>query len=618
MNIRQTEPRITALYERLSRDDELQGDSNSIRNQKIFLENYAKEHGFDNCVHYTDDGWSGGNFERPAWKQLIRDVEAEKVGAVIVKDMSRVGREYLQTGYYTEVVFRQHDVHFIAIGNNIDSDDQSTTDIAPFFNIMSEFYLRDMSKKQRAAYKARGLAGKPTTNQAIYGYRKDPEDKHHWLIDEEAAEIVRRIFQMAVNGDGPGVIASKLRDSQVETPSYYETTHGICNRSGRTDMTRPYDWCPCTVTNILSRPEYMGHTVNFRSSRESYKSKKVIRFPEEDWVIIENTHDAIIDPETWKLAQYTRRTIHRVDKTGVSNPFTGLVYCADCGAKMYNHRMQPDPKKPGGVDPETGLYPYDHYDCSTYTLTMNRVDNGCRAHYISTKALRALVLETIRLTSRYAIEHPEEFSQKVREASEIKQNKAAKELKKKIAQAKKRSVELDSVIKKLYESYAMGMITESRFATLIAEYEKEQAEVNALIGMEQTQLDTYEADNQRVDQFMALAKKYTDFTELTPQMIYEFIDRIIVHAPEKIDGERVQEVEIRLQYIGKFDTPLPDPTPEELEVEEKRRKRREINRRYNEKKKAKKLAAAQQESVEDAMAKADDSMPSENDEQKTA
>ena len=617
MNIRQTEPRITALYERLSRDDELQGDSNSIRNQKIFLENYAREHGFNNCVHYTDDGWSGGNFERPAWKQLIRDVEAEKVGAVIVKDMSRVGREYLQTGYYTEVVFRQHDVHFIAIGNNIDSDDQSTTDIAPFFNIMSEFYLRDMSKKQRAAYKARGLAGKPTTNQAIYGYRKDPEDKHHWLIDEEAAEIVRRIFQMAVNGDGPGVIASKLRDSQVETPSYYETTHGICNRSGRTDMTRPYDWCPCTVTNILSKPEYMGHTVNFRSSRESYKSKKVIRFPEEDWIIIENTHDAIIDPETWKLAQYTRRTIHRVDKTGVSNPFTGLIYCADCGAKMYNHRMQPDPKKPGGVDPETGLYPYDHYDCSTYTLTMNRVDNGCKAHYISTKALRTLVLETIRLTSRYAIEHPEEFSQKVREASEIKQNKAAKELKKKIAQAKKRSVELDSVIKKLYESYATGMITESRFATLIAEYEKEQAEVNTLIGMEQTQLDTFEADNQRVDQFMALAKKYTDFTELTPQMIYEFIDRIIVHAPEKIDGERVQEVEIRLQYIGKFDTPLPDPTPEELEAEEKRRKRREINRRYNEKKKAKKLAAVQQESVEDAMAKAD-SMPSESDEQKTA
>ena len=617
MNIRQTEPKITALYERLSRDDELQGDSNSIRNQKIFLESYAKEHGFGNCVHYTDDGWSGGNFDRPAWKQLIRDVEAGKIGVVIVKDMSRVGREYLQTGYYTEVVFRQQDIRFIAIGNNIDSNDQSTTDIAPFFNIMSEFYLRDMSKKQRAAYKARGLAGKPTTNQAIYGYRKDPADKHHWLIDEEAAEVVRRIFQMAVNGDGPGVIASKLRDSQVEIPSYYETTHGICNRSGRTDMTRPYDWCPCTVTNILSKPEYMGHTVNFRSTRESYKSKKVIRFPEEDWVIIENTHDAIVDPETWKLAQYTRRTIHRVDKTGFVNPFTGLVYCADCGAKMYNHRMQPDPKKPGGVDPETGLYPYDHYDCSTYTLTMNRVDNGCKAHYISTKAPRALVLETIRLTSRYAIDQPEEFSQKVREASEIKQSKAAKELKKKIAQAKKRSVELDIVIKKLYETFATGMMSESRFTLLMEGYEKEQAEINALIGTEQTQLDTYETDNQRVDHFMALAKKYTDFTELTPQMIYEFVDRIIVHAPEKIDGERVQEVEIHLKYIGKFDTPLPDPTPEELEAEEKRRKRRELNRRYNEKKKAKKLAGAQQESPDEVPAKADP-QPSENDEQKTA
>lgn len=617
MNIRQTEPKITALYERLSRDDELQGDSNSIRNQKIFLESYAKEHGFENCVHYTDDGWSGGNFDRPAWKQLIRDVEAGKIGVVIVKDMSRVGREYLQTGYYTEVVFRQQDIRFIAIGNNIDSNDQSTTDIAPFFNIMSEFYLRDMSKKQRAAYKARGLAGKPTTNQAIYGYRKDPADKHHWLIDEEAAQVVRRIFQMAVNGDGPGVIASKLRDSQVEIPSYYETTHGICNRSGRTDMTRPYDWCPCTVANILSKPEYMGHTVNFRSTRESYKSKRVIRFPEEDWVIIENTHEAIVDPETWKLAQYTRRTIHRVDKTGVANPFTGLVYCADCGAKMYNHRMHPDPRKPGGVDPETGLYPYDHYDCSTYTMTMNRVDNGCKAHYISTKALRALVLETIRLTSRYAIDQPEEFSQKVREASEIKQSKAAKELKKKIAQAKKRSVELDTVIKKLYETFATGMMSESRFALLMEGYEKEQAEINALIGTEQTQLDTYETDNQRVDHFMALAKKYTDFTELTPQMIYEFVDRIIVHAPEKIDGERVQEVEIHLKYIGKFDTPLPDPTPEELEADEQRRKRREINRRYNEKKKAKKLAAAQQENPNEVPAKID-LQPSETDEQKTA
>ena len=596
--IRQTEQLTTALYERLSRDDESVGDSNSIVNQKIYLESYAREHGFENCVHYTDDGWSGGNFDRPAWQQMIRDIEDGKVGAVIAKDMSRVGRDYLQTGYYTEVFFRQYHIRFIAIGNNVDSNDQASIDIAPFLNLMSEYYLRDMSKKQKAAYKARALAGKPTTNQAIYGYRKDPNDKHHWLIDEEAAAVVRQIFQMAVNGDGPGVIASKLRDSQVQTPSYYETTHGICNRISRTDATRPYDWYPGTVSSILSKPEYAGHTVNFRSTRESYKSKRVIMLPEEEWMIIPNTHEAIVDPETWKLAQYTRRTIHRVDKTGVANPFTGLIYCADCGAKMYNHRGQPDPSRPdGGIDPETGLYRYDHYDCSTYTLTMNRVENGCKAHYISTKALRKMVLNAIRVTSQYAIAHPEEFSQKVREASEIKQNKAAKEMKRKIAQAKKRSAELDGLMKKLYESFATGMMTESRFKTLLDGYEQEQAEVNALIGTEQEQLITYEADTRRVEQFMALAKKYTDFSVLTPQMVYEFVDRIIVHAPEKIDGERVQEVEIQLKYIGKFDTPLPDPTPEEIEAEEKRQKRREINRLYQEKKKAKKLAAAEAEAT---------------------
>ena len=567
--------------------------------KKIYLESYAREHGFENCIHYTDDGWSGGNFDRPGWKQLAHDVEAGKIGAVIVKDMSRVGRDYLQTGYYTEVFFRQYDIHFIAIGNNIDSHDQNTTEFAPILNLMSEFYLRDMSKKQKAAYKARGLAGKPTTNQAIYGYRKDPADKHHWLIDEEAANVVRRIFQMAVNGKGPGVIATTLRDEKVETPSYYETTHGICNRVARTDMTRPYDWYPGTVSSILSKPEYMGHTVNFRGYKETYKSKKVTMRPKEEWVIIENAHEAIVDPETWKLAQYTRRTIHRVDKTGIANPFTGLVFCADCGAKMYNHRGRPNPNKPdGGIDPETGLYPYDHYDCSTYTLTMNRVENGCKAHYISTNALRTMVLDAIRLTSQYAIAHPEAFSQKVREASEIKQSKAARELKRKITQARKRSAELDGLIKKLYESYAAGMITESRFKTLIGDYEKEQAEVNALIGTEQEQLDSYEADSEKVTQFMALAKKYTDFSELTAQMIYEFVDRIIVHAPEKIDGERVQEVEIRLKYIGSFDlpeSPIPEPTPEEIAAEERKQKRREINRRYYEKKKAREQPAQDDE-----------------------
>ncbi len=261
----QTEGKITALYERLSRDDDLSGESNSILMQKTMLESYAAQHGFLNYRHYTDDGWSGGSFDRPGWKQMIGDIEANLVATVIVKDMSRVGREYLQTGFYTEVMFREHGVRFIAIANNIDTSDQATGEFAPFLNIMNEWYLRDCSRKQIAAYQQRGKSGKPTTNVAIYGYRKDPEDKHHWLIDEEAAEIVRRIYRLSAEGHGPGEIARILRDSKTERPSVYLARHDQGTLKTIADVSRPYDWTNSTVSQILSKPEYMGHTVNFRS-----------------------------------------------------------------------------------------------------------------------------------------------------------------------------------------------------------------------------------------------------------------------------------------------------------------------------------------------------------------
>lgn len=592
MNNRQTENKCTALYERLSCDDDLAGDSNSITNQKKYLELYAAEHGFLNCVHYTDDGWSGGNFERPSWKRLIADIEAGKVGAVLAKDMSRIGRDYLQTGYYTEVFFRQHGIRFIAIGNGIDSNDQNSSEYAPILNVMNEFYLRDFSRKQKAAYQARSRTGIPTTNHEIYGYKKDPEQKHHWLIDEEAAAVVRRIFQLSVNGKGPGQIANILRDDHVDRPSVYFAKKGIGIRRNITDMNRPYDWSPTSVIQTIARPEYMGHSVNFRYHKESYKDKMAVMQEPEDWVIIENTHEAIIDPDTWHLAQQTRKTVHRIDKTGVANPLTGLVFCADCGAKMYNHRGQPNPRREdGGIDPVSGLMPNDNYECSIYSNTMHHLEKECKRHYISTKALRALVLETIRLTSQYAIGNKEEFEQKVREASETRQSQAAKELKKKIAKAKKRAAELDGLIKKLYESYATGKITESRFDTLIAEYEKEQAEVKALAETEQVQLDAYEADTDKVAHFLALAKKYTKFTELTPQMIYEFVDKILVHAPEKIDGERTQEVEIYLKYIGKFDVPIQETQNEENPEAEKKRNQRKYHQEYQQKRRQAKLAA---------------------------
>ena len=577
MNSRQTEKqaKITALYERLSRDDEIAGDSNSIVNQKRYLEDYAAQKGFTNCVHYTDDGWSGGNFERPSWKRMLADIEAGKVGVVLAKDMSRIGRDYLQTGFYTEVVFRNNGVRFIAIGNGVDSADKSSGEFAPFINIMSEWYLRDCSRKQCAAYQARGKAGKPTTNHAIYGYRKDPEDKHHWLLDEEAAAVVRRIFQLSANGYGPQQIANILRDDKVERPSVYMAKRGQGTQKNSTDMSRPYDWCCTSVSNILAKPEYMGHTVNFRSYKESYKDKIAIKRPPEEWTVFENTHEAIVDAETWKLAQRSRQTVRRTDTTGAANPLTGLVYCADCGAKMYNHRGRKQAEKEHrGKDPASGLYPYDHYDCSTYSLTFHHADKDCFSHYISTRSLRSLILDTIRMVSAYAISNEAEFIRKVREASEVRQKEMAKDLKWKVGKAKKRSAELDGLIRKLYEAYATGKLTEKRFEMLSAEYEKEQAELDAAIAEDEVKLTAYDTDTERVDQFLALARKYTDFSVLTNQMILEFIDKIVVHAPTKVDGEREQEVEIYLKFIGKFDVPMPEPTAEELAEQEKQRQRR--------------------------------------------
>jgi DNA invertase Pin-like site-specific DNA recombinase len=577
MNNRQTDKQatITACYERLSRDDELQGDSNSIINQKKYLESYAADHGFTNCVHYTDDGYSGGSFERPAWKQMMADVEAGKVGVVLAKDMSRIGRDYLQTGFYTEVLFREKGVRFIAIGNGVDSADKSSSEFAPFLNIMNEWYLRDCSRKQCAAYQARGKAGKPTTNHAIYGYRKDPADKHHWLIDEEAAAVVRRIFQLSISGYGPQQIANILRDDKVECPSVYMAKRGQGTRKNCADMSRPWDWSGSSIIRILAKPEYMGHTVNFRSYKESYKDKIAIKRPPEDWLIFENTHEAIVDPETWKLAQQSRKTVRRVDTTGEANPLTGLVYCADCGAKLYNHRGQAKANKANrGKDPISGLYPHDHYNCSTYVLTVKHVNKECRSHYIGTKALRQLILDTIRMVSAYAIANEEAFIQKVREASEVQQQKAAKDLRRKVNKAKKRSVELDGLIRKLYEAYATEKLSEKRFEALSAEYEKEQAELETVIAEDEEKLTAYAADTDRVAQFLALTKKYTDFSVLTNQMILEFIDKIIVHAPTKESGEREQEVEIYLKFIGKFDVPMPEPTPEELAEQEKQRQRR--------------------------------------------
>ena len=572
MAVRQTEEKITALYERLSRDDDIAGDSNSILNQKRYLETYAQQRGYTNLVHYTDDGWSGGNFERPGWKRLVADMEAGKVAHLLCKDMSRIGRNYLQTGFYTEVMFRQYGVHFVAVANNIDSDEQESSEFAPFLNIMNEWYLRDQSKKVAAAYRVKGKAGKPTSNSPVYGYKKDPEDKDHWLVDEEAAAVVRRIFRLAVEGHGPYDISKLLTAEKVECPDYMarqrEAQHRPGKRKGQSalDKNRPYDWYGNTVSTMLERSEYMGHTVNFRSSKKSYRDKRVKNAPE-DWLVFENTHEAIVDPETWKLAQQIKRTVRRTDTTGVANPFTGLVFCADCGAKMYNHRGIR--KTANGKE-----YPSDFYNCSTYALTIERETKQCFSHNVSTRALTELVLETIRTTAGYALANRKAFIQKVRSISQVRQQEAAKELSRRVAKSKKRIAELDILMKKLYETYALGRMDEKRFELLSAGYEKEQDELEQALAADQANLDQFNEDTDRADKFLALAKKYTDFSELTPAMLNEFVEKIMVHAPDRSAGERVQEIEIYLKFIGKFDVPLPEPTPEELAAEEVRRQRR--------------------------------------------
>ena len=558
--------KITALYERLSRDDDQVGDSNSIVNQKKYLEGYATQRGYTNVRHYTDDGWSGGNFDRPAWKQLVADIEAGKVAHVLVKDMSRIGRDYLQTGFYTEVMFRQHGVHFVAIANGVDSDDQNSNEFAPFLNIMNEWYLRDLSRKQRTAIRVKGESGKPTTNSAIYGYKKLPGDKYAWHIDEEAAAVVRRIFRLTIEGKGPYDIARILFDDKVETPAVYFGKQNKGIWKSKEEFPNPYNWSGYIVGQILSKPEYMGHTVNFRTHKQSYKDRTAIKIPQEEWLIFENTHEAIVDKETWELAQKLRKTPRRIDTWGEANPLTGLLYCADCGAKMYNHRSK------GGT--ENTPYPSDFFDCSTYTLAHQKHDTACCGHYISTKALRSLILETVRAAATYAISNQEEFAAKVRAASELRQKEAAKDTKRRLNRDRKRIDELDNIIKKLYESFAVGRITDERFDTLLVEYEAEQKELQASVKADEERLSVFEEDTARVEQFMELAKKYTDFSELTTSMINEFIEKIIVHAPEKMDGDRVQEIEIYLKFIGHFELPAPELTAEEIKRQEQLKRHR--------------------------------------------
>ena len=590
MKNRPTEQQITALYERLSRDDELAGESNSIQTQKAILTDYAAAHGFSNCVHYTDDGYSGGNFDRPAWKEMIADIEAGKVSAVIVKDMSRVGRDYLQTGYYTEVFFRQYGIRFIAISNNVDSNDQSTAEFAPFLNIMNEWYLRDTSRKQKQAYQARVKSGVPATNHVIYGYRKDPEQKHHWLVDEEAAQVVRKIFRLAASGLGVQSIAEELQKEHIERPAAYMHRKGYEDHEFRESLKRPYDWNASTVSAMLKRQEYLGHSVSFRHTNISYKTKQQRINDPSEWVILKDTHEAIVNRELFDLAQQNRRTVRRTGSSGKPNILTGLVFCADCGRKMYNRR------KGSEYDPATGLYKTDYYGCSTYNLTRYVTGRSCTSHAIQTKALRALILDTIRKVTAFALTDRARFAEKIREQSKLKRTAEARDLQKKVTKAKRRVEELDRLLMKLYEDYALERIPFERYSEYAGKYESELTALKEELTADQQSLDLYTEDTEHIERFLALASRHTDLSVLTDEMALAFVDKILVHEPRTIDGQRTQEVEIFLKYIGKVeieDAPELPPTEAEQTAEAERKRKRAYHRRYyHEKRKPKKTQSA--------------------------
>ena len=594
--------KITALYERLSRDDEMVGDSNSIVNQKKMLEDYAKQNGYTNIEHFTDDGYSGGSFDRPDWKRMVAGIEDGSIGTVIVKDMSRIGRDYLQVGFYTEVMFKEKEVHFIAIANGVDNQKRESSEFAPFLNIMNEWYIRDSSRKVTTVLRARGMEGKHTTNNAIYGYRKSEEDKNQWVIDEEAAEVVRRIYRMSLEGKGPYEIARILSEEQIERPSYYLAKRGLGTCRSNNNTATPYVWRGATVRDILSKPEYMGHTVNFRSYKESYKDKRAKKTPKADWVIFKNTQEAIVSEEMWNKVQELRKTVRRTDTVGEANPFTGLLYCADCGAKMYNHRGGAGRTRNWKGELNGKRRPdRDEYNCSTYNLSRQSYDKQCSQHYIRTEVVRKLVLETIKAVSDYVITNEEEFINRIYSSSRDKQKESIKSLKRKIAQDTKRVNELNMLMKKLYEDNISGKLSDKRFEFMLSEFENEQDTLEISMENAKAEIEKYESDTVRADKFIELVKRYTDFSELTTPMLNEFVEKILVHEADYSSGERVQEVEIYLNFIGKFKLPVKEPTAEEIAEHEnlkaRRAKKAEYNRRYMEKRR-KRIAEEEQKSKE--------------------
>lgn len=525
--------KITACYTRLSQEDEQEGDSGSILNQRDFLLKYCKEQGLSNVFFFSDDGYTGTNFDRPGFTELMELVEHGQVSAIIVKDHSRLGRNRLVVGALMERFTEDYGVRYIAVTDGIDSA-KGLDDMVAVRELFNEFYPRDTSKKIRAVFTNKGNSGQRLCTQVPYGYKGD---KHRWDVDEEAAQVVREIFNLCMDGLGPMQIAKRLRAAQVLTPTAYKLEKGFPVVGHPRE--NPYGWDSKLVAKILERMEYTGCTVNFKGYKKSYKSKKRVQNPPDKWKVFPDTHPAIIDRETWERVQELRKNKRRPTKTGRQSMFSGLVYCADCGAKLHYCTTASFEDR------------QNHFRCANYKSNTGT----CSAHFIREVVLYDIVLEHLRQTVQYVQGHEAEFVQAVMDKSMADQKKETAQKRRELAQAERRISDLDVLFQRIYEDNISGKLSDERFSKLSKSYEDEQRTLTEKAKALHAELDKGQAQAVNVAQFIALVKKYSDIDALTPAIVNEFIERINVHAPDKSSGHRTQQIDIVYNFIGMLPTP---------------------------------------------------------------
>lgn len=529
-----SEDEITALYCRLSQDDKMEGDSNSIINQKKILQKYAFEHGYTNIKFYIDDGISGTTFNRPGFQEMISDIEAGLVKRVIIKDMSRFGRDYLQVGMYTEIMFPEHGIHFIAVNDGVDST-QGDNEFTPFRNIINEWYAKDTSKKIRAVMKVKGNAGEHLATTTPYGFMKSPDDKKQWIRDEEAASVVYEIGLYVMDGFGPSQIARKLTERKILTPAAYFASKGINIPTKKEGSL--YAWDNTTVAHIMDRwREYLGHTVNFKTRKKSYKSKKTIHNPEEEWLIFENTHEPIWTEAIADAVRMARQTRRRPTKMGEMGMFSGMMFCADCGSVMYQCRATNFRRD------------QEYYLCSGYRKSR---DICGQTHSVRTVILEELILDNLRMIVSFASKSKDDFIKMVMDADMKQRNKDLAKRKRTLADAQKRIAELDNIFKRLYEDNISGKLSDERFHKLSTDYEKEQQDLQGQAVSLHAEIETEESKSANVDRFLSVVERYTEIPELTPCILHEFVKKIVVHAASDPKGkDRTQEIDIYYKGIG--------------------------------------------------------------------